>query len=312
MTTPATPPPQACSNLTLAASVAGSNGSPGVLGFTVSGAVSTFGPPGEAAGTTASGVSDSQAGISLHIPGTSFGDPPNRALLGHWFRVTTQGHTAVLQDIDLGPADYLNRQIDITGAAVAQLGIPYGSFQTGAQGSAVEVAGPGPSSAVPASFTSPCSNATFVVLSNSGVVFPFPKGAPGVAPTSAWTLDQGVDISAPGGTPELAIASGTIVSEGISGFGPNAPILKLDTPIQVGSTTVAYAYYGHAGPDLVPVGAHVAAGQQISIVGYGIVGLSTGPHIEFGVMPTQALPGNGQTSPAALTLLKTACGQSCP
>ena len=129
-------------------------GTPGRPGFTVTGAVSTFGPPGDPPGTTATGVSDALPGISLHVPGTHYADPINVALDNHWFQVTTQGHTAILKDIDLGPADYLNRAIDVTGAGVAQLGIPYGSFQTGAQGTAVEVAGPGPLSAFPTTATS--------------------------------------------------------------------------------------------------------------------------------------------------------------
>jgi murein DD-endopeptidase MepM/ murein hydrolase activator NlpD len=169
-----------------------------------------------------------------------------------------------------------------------------------------------PSSGAPASagLVNPC--ASFTVLSSGGVVFPFPQGASGVAPVSAWTQDQGVDISAPGGTPELAIAAGTIVTEGISGFGPNAPILQLDTPINVGGTLIAFVYYGHAGPDLVPVGVHVQAGQQITTVGNGIVGISSGPHLEFGGNSSQAIPARGATSGAVMTLLKTACGTRCP
>jgi murein DD-endopeptidase MepM/ murein hydrolase activator NlpD len=95
------------------------------------------------------------------------------------------------------------------------------------------------------------------------------------------SVDQGVDYSAPGGTPEYAMGSGTIIQEGISGFGPNAPVLQITSGPLVGKTV----YYGHAGPDLVPVGANVVQGQQITSVGNGIVGISTGPHLEIGFYP---------------------------
>jgi murein DD-endopeptidase MepM/ murein hydrolase activator NlpD len=96
------------------------------------------------------------------------------------------------------------------------------------------------------------------------------------------SVDEGVDYSAPGGTPLYAMGSGTIIQEGIGGFGPNAPVLKIDSGPLAGRTV----YYGHTGHDLVPVDAHVVQGQQISMVGYGIVGISTGPHLEIGFWPT--------------------------
>jgi murein DD-endopeptidase MepM/ murein hydrolase activator NlpD len=95
------------------------------------------------------------------------------------------------------------------------------------------------------------------------------------------SVDDGVDYTAPGGTPEFAMGPGVIIREGIGGFGPNAPVLQ----ITGGPLAGRAVYYGHAGPDLVPVGATVSQGQQISIVGYGIVGESTGPHIEIGFYP---------------------------
>lgn len=143
-------------------------------------------------------------------------------------------------------------------------------------------------------------------MSSASLIFPFPEGAAGVAPKSAWTLDQGVDIAAPANTPELAVGAGTIVKEGISGFGPNAPILKLDQPINTPQGPLDYVYYGHAGPDTVPVGTHVSAGQQITEVGAGIVGISTGPHLEIGLSSTANPPAEGATSSTMESLLTSA------
>jgi uncharacterized protein with LGFP repeats len=115
------------------------------------------------------------------------------------------------------------------------------------------------------------------------------------------SVDQGVDYTAPGGTPECAMGDGTIVAEGgqtLDGFGPWAPALHIDDGPLAGATV----YYGHAGPDLVPIGAHVANGQPITEVGYGIVGLSTGPHLEIGFYP----PGQFGAGQAMLNYINTA------
>ncbi len=108
----------------------------------------------------------------------------------------------------------------------------------------------------------------------NGGGFPMPQGFL----RSLSQIDQGVDYPAPGGTPLCAMGSGKVIQEGINGFGPNAPVLQITGGPLAGSTV----YYGHSGNDLVGVGAQVANGQQISSVGSGIVGLSTGPHLEIG------------------------------
>lgn len=135
----------------------------------------------------------------------------------------------------------------------------------------------------------------------AGMTFPIPAGA--AAPPATWSVGDGVDIPAPAGTPELAVCSGTIVLQGVGGMGPSAPVLRCDQPL-AGHT---YVYYGFVGRKrLVAIGTDVVRGQPLAGVGAGIIGASTGPHLEIGFADGTGTPLGPATAHQMLVLLRAA------
>ena len=84
---------------------------------------------------------------------------------------------------------------------------------------------------------------------------------------------SGIDIPAPGGTPIVAAASGTVIMSQYSGSYGNVVIVDHGAGVST--------LYAHNSRNQVSVGQQVQAGQTIALV--GTTGMSTGNHLHFEV-----------------------------
>ena len=135
------------------------------------------------------------------------------------------------------------------------------------------------------------------------IVAPLPATA--VAPVATWSVGEGVDIAAPADTVERAVCSGTIILRGIGGLGPWTPVLRCAQAVG-GHHDV---FYGAAGPARLPrIGDRVVAGQPIARVGGGIVGDSSGPHLQIGFTDAGGTPLGSDATRRMLGLLHAAYG----
>lgn len=95
---------------------------------------------------------------------------------------------------------------------------------------------------------------------------------------------SGLDLAAPGGSPILAAANGTVKFSGWNGGYGYCVIIDHGSGIQT--------LYGHSSKLLVSVGQSVSRGQTIALV--GTTGTSTGNHLHFEVLnngsPTDPMP----------------------
>jgi murein DD-endopeptidase MepM/ murein hydrolase activator NlpD len=272
----------------------------GALGFSLLAAAPALGDAnGGAAFSNPPAISRVQcvsgcAGAASRAPAAVAVSPGGTVrILGHDLAATSRvvflGRPTPYDDRRVQPSGVTDRSVDVTIPAGAQSG-PVRVIDTWGRRSSPSRSRL--SITIPPGAPAPSADAT-------GWVFPM-RPLSRIAPPSYWSEDQGIDIAtlneACGKQVELlAVDDGVIVDEGIGGFGPYAPILKLSHGPYAGR----YVYYGHAAPALVPVGARVSRGQPIAQNGCGRVGISDTPHLEIGISvqggPT-CCPARGSTS----------------
>ena len=117
--------------------------------------------------------------------------------------------------------------------------------------------------------------------SQTGFTWPVPAshkitsyfGYRGQPTSGASTYHQGIDIGASTGTGIVAANSGTVVTAAYSTSAGNYIMISHGNGI--------YTVYMHCSQLLVSKGQSVSKGEKIALV--GSTGISTGPHLHFGV-----------------------------
>lgn len=138
------------------------------------------------------------------------------------------------------------------------------------------------------------------VGAGTSYVYPFKGSYPITVPFGP---DPGVDWGIPVGTPIDSIANGTVTKIGLQGYGGQA--------VQIDHGNGIVSYYGHLTKALVTVGQQVSQGQQIGLSGGAVgdpnSGISTGPHLELGVIvngnhvdPIAFLKSQGASAPSGI------------
>jgi peptidoglycan hydrolase-like protein with peptidoglycan-binding domain len=256
---------------------------------------------GGAGGTGSAAAGAGGVGLVGSSNPTGIIDPDAKAVFGRTLRVGDHGNDVTTLQTWLSDVGYV---VPITGRFDAVTKQAVKRFQQAKRLSPASGTVGNRTSAALLAAMQTATQTTAVPGSSSatgGLVFPLKPLSRVLAPKD-WTLDQGIDIGTVNNAcgpqvTEVAMASGTIVQEGIDGFGPAAPVLKVSTGIYKGR----YIYYGHALPALVPVGTVVTAGEPIAEIGCGDVGLSSAPHVEIGISAPggpPCCPGYQETSPA--------------
>src|SRR5882724_759369 len=106
-------------------------------------------------------------------------------------------------------------------------------------------------------------------------------------PSQYGRVDQGWDLFANKIANILAVVPGVVhmhICTGNCGFGPDFPVLILDTPITVNGHTYKYIYYGHTHTERSVVGKHVNAGDVISHTAGVPIGASAPNQFEIGFL----------------------------